>query len=142
ASLLLTLPVILYSAQPFFAGAWRDLRARSPGMDVPVAIALAAAFAASVHATFTGRGEVWFDSVTMFVFLLLGARYREWMARRQAARTLDALSAAVPETAELVDPATGASTRVPANRMAPGDLFRVAPGERIAVDAELLDDAT
>ncbi len=142
ASLLLTLPVILYSAQPFFAGAWRDLRARSPGMDVPVAIALAAAFAASVHATFTGRGEVWFDSVTMFVFLLLGARYLEWMARRQAARTLDALSAAVPETAELVDPATGASTRVPANRLAPGDLFRVAPGERIAVDAELLDDAT
>ena len=58
ASLALTLPVILYSAQPFFAGAWRDLRARSPGMDVPVAIALAAAFAASVQATFTGRGEV------------------------------------------------------------------------------------
>src|SRR5690606_30246398 len=51
ASLLLTLPVMLYSAQPFFAGAWRDLRARSPGMDVPVSIALVAAFAASVHAT-------------------------------------------------------------------------------------------
>ena len=142
ASLALTLPVILYSAQPFFSGAWRDLRARSPGMDVPVAIALVAAFAASVHATVTGRGEVWFDSVTMFVFLLLGARYLEWMARRRAARTLDALSASVPETAERIDPLTGNSERVPATRLAPGDRFRVAPGERIAVDAELLDEHT
>ncbi|MFA7665518.1 MAG: heavy metal translocating P-type ATPase [Burkholderiaceae bacterium] len=142
ASLVLTLPVVLYSAQPFFAGAWRDLRARSPGMDVPVAIALAAAFIASVHATFTGHGEVWFDSVTMFVFLLLGARYLEWMARRRAARTLDALSASVPDTAERIDPATGAADRVPASRLMPGDHFRVAPGERIAVDAVLLDDTT
>jgi Cu2+-exporting ATPase len=142
ASLVLTLPVILYSAQPFFAGAWRDLKARSPGMDVPVAIALIAAFAASVHATVTGRGEVWFDSVTMFVFLLLGARYLEWMARRRAARTLDALSASVPDTAERIDPVSGSAERVPASRLAPGDRFRVAPGERIAVDAELLDETT
>ena len=142
ASLVLTLPVILYSAQPFFTGAWRDLKARSPGMDVPVAIALIAAFSASVHATLTGRGEVWFDSVTMFVFLLLGARYLEWMARRRAARTLDALSASVPDTAERIDPASGAAERVPASRLAPGDRLRVAPGERIAVDAELLDEAT
>ncbi len=142
ASLALTLPVILYSAQPFFVGAWRDLRARSPGMDVPVAIALIAAFAASVHATFTGRGEVWFDSVTMFVFLLLGARYLEWMARRRAARALDALSASLPETAERIDPFTGAAERVPATRLVPGDRFRVAPGERIALDAELLDELT
>jgi len=142
ASLALTLPVILYSAQPFFAGAWRDLKARSPGMDVPVAIALVAAFAASLHATVTGRGEVWYDSVTMFVFLLLGARYLEWMARRRAARTLDALSASVPDTAERLDPATGAAQRVPASRLVPGDRFRVAPGERIAVDAEMLDEAT
>jgi Cu2+-exporting ATPase len=142
ASLLLTLPVMLYSAQPFFAGAWRDLRARSPGMDVPVSIALVAAFAASVHATVTGRGEVWFDSVTMFVFLLLGARYLEWMARRRAARTLDALSASVPDTAERIDPVTGEAERIPASRLVPGDRFRVAPGERIAVDAELLDGET
>jgi P-type Cu2+ transporter len=142
ASLALTLPVVLYSAQPFFAGAWRDLRARSPGMDVPVAIAIAAAFAASVQATVTGRGEVWYDSVTMFVFLLLGARHLEWMARRRAARSLDALSSAAPEIAERIHPETGAAERIPAVRLAPGDLFRVAPGERIAVDAEILEGQT
>jgi len=77
ASLLLTLPVMFYSASPFFAGAWRDLRARTVGMDVPVVIGLVAAFVASVRATLVGRGEVYFDSVTMFVCLLLAARYVE-----------------------------------------------------------------
>src|SRR5690606_12852916 len=71
-----------------------------------------------------------------------GARYVEWMARRRAARTLDALSASVPDTAERIDPLTGSFERVPASRLMPGDRFRVAPGERIAVDAELLDGDT
>src|SRR5690606_18752582 len=57
ASLLLTVPVVFYSATPFLAGAWRDLRARSLGMDVPVTIGVLAAFAASAHATVSGRGE-------------------------------------------------------------------------------------
>ncbi len=107
ASLLLTLPVVLYSAQPFFAGALRDLRARSLGMDVPVALGVGAAFAASAWATVTGRGEVYFDSVTMFVFLLLGARYLEWIARRRASRAIDAMSAAMPEQVSRLLPGTG-----------------------------------
>jgi len=142
ASLLLTLPVMLYSASPFFAGAWRSLRARTVGMDVPVAIGLLAAFGASVRATVTGRGEVWFDSVTMFVCLLLAARYLEWIARRRAGRAIDALAAAAPDTVERVDAASGAIERVPATRLAPGDLFRVAAGERVALDAEIVEGRT
>ncbi len=142
ASLLLTVPVVFYSATPFLAGAWRDLRARSPGMDVPVAIGVLAAFAASVHATVVGRGEVWFDSVTMFVCLLLAARYVEWIARRRAGRAIDAVAAAAPDSAERIDPATGAIERVPATRLAPGDRFRVAVGERIAVDARIVEGRT
>ena len=72
ASLVLTLPVMLYSAAPFFAGAWRDARISRLGMDVPVALGLAVAFLASAWTTVAGAGEVYFDSVTMFVFLLLG----------------------------------------------------------------------
>ncbi len=142
ASLVLTLPVMFYSATPFFTGAWRDLRARSVGMDVPVVIGLVAAFVASVHATVTGRGEVYFDSVTMFVCLLLAARYVEWIARRRAGRAIDAVAAAVPDMAERVDAATGAIERVPATRLAPGDLFRVPAGERVAVDATIVDGRT
>ena len=77
ASLLLTVPVVLYSAAPFFSGAWRDLRLRRIGMDVPVALGVAVAFAASVWATVRGSGEVYFDSIAMFVFLLLGGRFLE-----------------------------------------------------------------
>ncbi len=76
ASLALTLPVIFYSAAPFFGNAWRDLRLRRVGMDVPVALGIGAAFAASVWATLVGGGEVYFDSVTMFVFFLLSGRQR------------------------------------------------------------------
>ncbi len=142
ASLLLTIPVVAYSATPFLAGAWRDLRARSVGMDVPVSIGVLAAFAASVHATLAGRGEVYFDSVTMFVALLLAARYVEWIARRRAGRAIDALAAAAPDSAERLDPASGAFERVPATRIAPGDRFRVPVGERIAVDARIVEGRT
>lgn len=142
ASLLLTIPVVFYSATPFLAGAWRDLRARSPGMDVPVAIGILAAFAASVQATLTGRGEVWFDSVTMFVCLLLAARYLEWIARRRAGQAIDALTAGTPETVERLDPVTGAGERVPVTRLVPGDHFRVATGERVGVDARIVDGHT
>ncbi len=142
ASLLLTIPVVLYSATPFFAGAWRDLRARSLGMDVPVTIGILAAFSASVHATVVGHGEVYFDSVTMFVCLLLAARYVEWIARRRAGRAIDAVAAAAPDSADRIDPITGAIERVPATRLAPGDRFRVPVGERIAVDARIVDGRT
>ena len=142
ASLLLTLPVMFYSASPFFAGAWRDLRARSAGMDVPVVVGLVAAFVASVRATVAGHGEVYFDSVTMFVCLLLAARYVEWVARRRAGRAIDTVAAAVPDMVDRVDAATGAIERVPATRMAPGQLFRVPAGERVAVDATIVDGRT
>jgi Cu2+-exporting ATPase len=152
ASFLLTIPVILYSAQPFFAGALRDLRARSLGMDVPVALGMAAAFAASAWATVTGRGEVYFDSVTMFAFLLLAARYLEWVARRRASRAVDAMAAALPERVHRltgVDPtadeaalAAAPAEAVPAIRVEPGDLLRVGVGERIAVDGVIVAGAT
>lgn len=145
-SLVLTTPVMLYAAQPFLAGAWRDLKALSPGMDVPVTIGLLAAFTASVHATLTGQGEIYFDSVSMFVFLLLGARYLEWSVRRRAMRAIDDIGAVAPETAvRLVpggdnsDPAyTGMQPEtIPAVRLQAGDLIQVNSGERIPVDVRV-----
>ncbi len=81
ASLVLTLPVMLYSAAPFFTSAWRDLNLKRVGMDVPVALGIGTAFAASVWATLRASGEVYFDSVAMFVFFLLGGRYLALIAR-------------------------------------------------------------
>lgn len=82
ASLALTLPVVLYPAWPIWRHAGANLRQGRAGMDVPVALGIVAAFVPSVHATYTGRGEVYFDSVTMFVAFLLTARYLELCARQ------------------------------------------------------------
>ncbi|MEY3663843.1 MAG: cadmium-translocating P-type ATPase [Pseudomonadota bacterium] len=141
ASLLLTLPVVLFCATPIFAGAWRDALMRRLGMDVPVSLGIIAAFAASVWACLVGHGDVYFDTVTMFVFLLLAARHLEWSARRRASRSVDALAAALPDCARrIVGP--GASTElVPAERLVPGDHIVVAVGERIPVDARVLDES-
>lgn len=136
AALLLTLPVVLYSAMPFFVSAVRDVRALRVGMDVPVALAILIAFSASLLATATGTGEVYFDSVAMFVFLLLGARYLELSARQKAAAHLESLSHAMPATAgRLRDfPRTMATELIPAGMLQSGDHVLVRPGETFPAD--------
>jgi len=143
ASLILTLPVMLYSAAPFFSNAWRDLKFRRVGMDVPVALGMGSAFLASVWATLIASGEVYFDSVTMFVFFLLSGRYLEMMARQKAARGVEALARAMPAFAERLPvwPLTDGheAQRVAVVDLAAGDLVRVKPGEVIPGDGEVLD---
>ncbi|MDP1652286.1 MAG: heavy metal translocating P-type ATPase [Rhodocyclaceae bacterium] len=141
ASLILTLPVILYSAAPFFRNAWRDLKFRRVGMDVPVALGVGCAFLASVWATLTASGEVYFDSVTMFVFFLLTGRYLEMMARQKAARGVEALAKALPAFAERLPqwPAQGEGERVAVADLKTGDCVRVRPGEVIPGDGEVID---
>ena len=80
-SLVMTIPVILYSAWPVWKGTLKALRTRHVTMDVPVSISMIAAFVPSVYATMAGHGEVYFDSVTMFVAFLLTARFFEERAR-------------------------------------------------------------
>ena len=135
ASLILTLPVVLYAAAPFFAGAWRDLRMMQPGMDVPVALGIAASFTASVVATVTGTGQVYFDSVTMFVFLLLAARYLEMTVRMRAVTTQEALARPAPAIAERFTAWPGRDTAmVAAASLRSGDHVRVRPGSAAPAD--------
>ncbi|WP_257722351.1 heavy metal translocating P-type ATPase [Collimonas arenae] len=140
ASLLLTLPVLCYSALPFLRGAWTGMKLRRFGMDLPVAIGIVAAFAGSAVATVRGSGEVYFDTVTMFVFLLLCSRYLEQMARRKAASTLERLQHALPDSAtRLLDyPVTMDGEVIAAARLGKNDLILVKPGEVIAADGMLL----
>jgi Cu2+-exporting ATPase len=144
ASLLLTLPAILYSALPFWRGAWAGLRARTLGMDVPVALGIAAAFGASVVATFTGKGEVWFDSVTMFIFLLLCSRYLELRARRKAGAALERLQHALPASAALLEnyPASSAATIVRAAALAVDNIIVIKAGEAVAADSIIIEGRT
>jgi Cu2+-exporting ATPase len=144
-SWLLTLPVLLFSAGPFFSGAWRGLRQRRIGMDLPVALGVAITFVASSGATFAPGGvfghEVYFDSLTMFVSFLLGSRYLELRARQRAAVALEGSLAALPPTAWRVA-ADGSAQAVSTLRLQPGDLLRVPVGEAFAADGVLEQGAT
>jgi len=134
--LLVATPVVFYSARPFFAGAWRSLRARSLGMDVPVALAIALIYGASVIEAVRGSGEVYFDSVSMFVFFLLVGRYLEMRARHRAGHLADAMARLAPAFADRLR-ADGGIERIGAIELAPGDRIQVAQGERVPADAVL-----
>ena len=143
ASLVLTIPVVAYSAWPFFVGAWRDLKRRTLGMDVPVALGVGTAFVASVYSTFSGHGEVYYDSITMFVFLLLTGRFLEMNARRRA-------GAAVEELVKLIPAATTRLPHWPARdeepapvaRLAVGNHVLVRPGETLPADGVVVEGSS
>jgi len=140
ASLILTAPVVLYSAAPFFSHAWRDVRLHRLGMDVPVALGIGAAFVASCWATFIGHGEVYFDSVTMFVFFLLCGRYVEMLARQKAVRGVEELGKALPAFAERLAAWPGPDgEKVPVSQLLAGDVIRVKPGEALPADGVVVE---
>ncbi len=144
-SWLLSLPVLAFSAGPFFSGAWQSLRTRRIGMDVPVALGVAITFIASTGATFSPEGvfghEVYFDSMTMFVSFLLGSRYLELSARHRAAEALESSLARLPETAWRVLP-DGSTEAVSLHRLRPGDLLRVPVGQAFPADGVLEEGHT
>ena len=145
SSWVLSLPVLLFSAIPFFSGMWHSLRSRRIGMDVPVAIGILVTFVASSGATFAPGGvfghEVYFDSMTMFVSFLLAARYLELLARQRAAQALeDAIDGMPQQATRLLD--DGGSEQVSAMRLAPGDRVRVALGQAFPADGTLEQGAT
>ncbi len=136
ASLLMTLPVVLYCALPFYRGAWRSLRAGRPGMDVPVTLGVVGAFAASAWAMATGRGAVYFDSITMFVALLLVARYADALARAKAAAAIERVARDLPPVAWRLPryPSLEGGSTVAAHTLAAGDVIRIDPGTAVAAD--------
>ncbi len=134
-SLLVATPVVFYAGAPFFRGAWHRLRARALGMDVPVALAVGGAWAASVWNTLAGAGEVYFDSATMFVFFLSAARYLEMTGRHRALSLTGALAHHLPRVATRV--VDGRQQAVGTMELQAGDRVLVAPGAVVPADGML-----
>lgn len=145
ASWVLTLPVILFSCGPFFGNAWRDILQRRISMDFPVALGMLITFVVSSAGTFEPQGifgrEVYFDSLTMFVFFLLAGRWLELRLRDRTAGALEALMNRLPDSVarRCQD---GTYERVPVRRLLPDDIIRVLPGETFPVDGVLLHGDT
>ncbi len=141
ASLVLTLPVVFYSSAPFFRNAWRDIGLRRVGMDVPVALGVGAAFVASCWATLVHSGEVYFDSVTMFVFFLLGGRYLEMTARQKALSVTEALAKLLPAFSQKMAnfPVDRSTTQCIVGDLRPGDYVLVRPGDIVPADGRVVE---
>ena len=141
AGMVLTLPVMVYSAVPFYKGAWRDLKNRRVGMDTPVTLAIILAFVASTYALLAKiKHGLYFDSISMFVFLLLGGRYMEQIARRKAGDAAERLVKMVPAFCHLLTdyPASQTVREAAVVQLKVGDVLLVRPGEVLPVDGVVL----
>lgn len=134
----LATPTLLYAGYPFLHGAWTGLRARHLTMDLPIAIGATTTYLYSTYITVYGSqvGEVYFDTVVNFIFVILVGRYLESAAKRQAVSSTQRLMDLQPRVATLLN---GVEEELVAVRLLKaGDRVRVKPGQRIPVDGRLI----
>ncbi|MBT9442854.1 MAG: cation-translocating P-type ATPase [Acidovorax sp.] len=140
ASWVITLPMVVFSCGPFFSSALRDIRLRRVSMDLPVALGMAITFVVSTAGTFDPAGifgkEVYYDSLTMFVFFLLTGRWLELRLRDRTAGALEAVMNRLPDSVERRT-ADGSFVRVATRRVVAGDIIRVLPGEAFPADGRI-----
>lgn len=132
-SLVLASPVILYSALPFLTNAINGLKAKQLNMDLPVSLAIFGAYAASSYATVMEVGEVYFESICMFTFLLLLGKYLEFRARLKASEFTANLQKLLPLTARTLDE-NGQEHIIAAKKLKLDDRVLVKAGETIPAD--------
>ncbi len=141
ASWILTIPVLLFSCGPFFNNALNDLKQHQISMDMPVTLGILITFLVSTAATFEPTGwwgsEVYFDSLTMFVFFLLTGRWIELRMRDRTAGALDTLMRRLPSSVERLR-SDGNFERIAVRNLNVGDLVRVLPGEAFPADGTIM----
>ncbi len=137
ASLVAILPVVFFSATPFFRGALRGLKNLSPGMDMPVALAIFMAFVISVWETLNGGPSVYYDSIAMFVLFLSLSRFLEMRARHTCEDKIQAMASLLPITASRVM-ADNSTESVSIIKLKVGDKVILRPGDIVPGDGKLV----
>lgn len=138
-SFALALPVQAVCGARFYRGAWRQLRVRRANMDTLVALGSSTAFVYSVAALFSGAGgHLYFMEAAAIITLISVGHWLEARASARAESALRALLTLAPPTARWLG-ASGVETEVPVARLAPGDRVVLKPGDRVPVDAEVLE---
>lgn len=134
-------PAIVYSARPFFTSAWSALSRRTTNMDVPISIGVTLATALSLYETATHGPEAWFDGTLMLLLFLLAGRVLDAAMRDRARAGVDALLRQAAPGAMIVA-RDGGLQWLPASDLVPGMTMRVAAGERLAADGEVLNGSS
>jgi Cu2+-exporting ATPase len=142
-SLGLTLISLLWPGWTFFVGAWSSVRTRMMHMDVPVAIALTLGTIWGAVNTMRGAegGEVYFDSITVVIFLLLVGRWLQHRQQRSATDAIELLYTLTPSTARRLD-AEGEVRTVPVEALRPADRCELRAGDSAPADGEIVDGAS
>ncbi|RYZ02431.1 MAG: heavy metal translocating P-type ATPase [Myxococcales bacterium] len=136
ASLGIATPAVFWCGAVFLRGGWAAVRTRAPHMDLPISIGILTGYVGGAVSTFSGRGEIYFDSLCTLIFLLLVGRYLQQSHHRRSTGQSELLLALAPQTARLVEGEV--EREVPANAVAPGAVVRVGASERIPVDGVVL----
>ena len=138
-SLIATAFILIYPGQLFFVNAWRDLKNKRLGMDVPIALGLSVAWLGSLMATIQQQGEVYYESIAMFVLFLLIARYIELKTRISATHLLDRAAKIIPTMAfrQKIKP-KDVFEEVAVIELQQGDVIRLLPGDVVPVDGYLI----
>ncbi len=131
---------LLGPGRTFFTGAVASIRSRSPHMDLPVALGLAIGGLAGLHNTITGVGEIYFDTLSVLVFLLLLGRWLQIRQQDRAASALDVLYRVTPRVAHRVD--DDGVHDVPGDVLQVGDLVEVRVGDVVPADGEIIGGQT
>jgi Cu+-exporting ATPase len=154
AQLLLSAPVVLWGGWPFFERAWVSLKTRRFNMFTLIGLGTAAAFGESALATLLPAGvfpaafrgahgavPIYFESAAVIVELVLLGQVLELRARGRVSGALRALLGLAPKTARRLG-AGGAESDVAIDEVRAGDLLRIRPGEKVPVDAVVLEGAS
>lgn len=136
-SLALTVPILLFCATPFWQSAWRNIKHRQLGMDVPISLGLIVSFLGSVYSIWKEQGEVYFDSISMFVTFILAVRYFELMARKKTEESSGALLSLRPNMATRIT--TQGEEVVPVIELEVDDKVLILAGEIIPTDGVIIE---
>ena len=136
-SLLLTTPVVLYSGSIYYLSAFKAIMAKTVNMDVPITIAIVATYIAGVLAVNKSTGEVYFESICMFIFFLTIGRYLEHRARHKASLISSNMLKLIPVTAQ--KQTREGFVSVLAKQLCKGDIVMVKAGEAVPIDGDIIE---
>lgn len=137
-SALIVLPAVAYAGQPFFRSAWSVLKHGHVNMDVPISLGVLLACSLSVYETVIGRGDTYYDAAVMLLFFLLIGRFLDMRLRAKAGQAARGLAAMQASTANRLRP-DGSMEAIPARDVRAGDQLILAAGERVPVDAVIVE---